>query len=246
MIMQTVHVATPSPDPHMSTAALADASGVPITTLRMYQQRGLLDPPERRGRNAVYSQAHLDRLAVIRHFQNRGYSLAAVLDLIRNDTRAIAQVLDREVAALADTPIRMTLLELVQRLPSADFSLETIERTQQLGVLTVDGPSVIVTQPAFLEAGSALTAMGVPTGAILDAYEHLQSTLRIIANDFAGLFDEHVMSDHELADIPTVTAQLDALTRTAVAVVGAELRRALRDVAQQRIAALTRSPDALG
>jgi DNA-binding transcriptional MerR regulator len=242
-IVHTVGV-TRSMDRELTTAELVTESGVPVTTLRMYQQRGLLAPPQRRGRNAIYRTSHLDRLAAIRHLQQRGYSLAAIADLARRDETAIALVLDREVPALADEPVPMTLVELVQRLPAADFSLETIARTQQLGVLRIDGSNVVVTQPAFLDAGAALTAMGVPTAAILDAYEHLQTQVRIIATDFARLFDEHVMSDLELADIPTVTAQLDTLTRTAVDVVGAELRQALRDVARQRITTLTGSADA--
>jgi DNA-binding transcriptional MerR regulator len=241
MIVQTIDMTTPQ---ELTTAELANASGIPVTTLRMYQQRGLLDPPERRGRDAIYRQTHLDRLALIRHLQERGYSLAAILDVTRNDEAAIATVLDREVPALADEPVTMTLLELIQRLPAADFSLETIQRTQNLGVLRVDGPTVVVTQPAFLDAGAALTAMGVPTNAILDAYEQLQRQVRAVAEDFARLFDEHLVHDNELADIAAVTAKLDALTRAAVNVVGAELRHALRDVARDRINALTHKPDA--
>jgi DNA-binding transcriptional MerR regulator len=243
-IVQTVVVTATPDESELTVAEVVEASGVPITTLRMYQQRGLLDPPERRGRNAVYRRSHVDRLAAIRHLQERGYSLAAIRDVAKRDQGAIERVLSEQVPSLAEEPIAMTLLELIQRLPAADFSLDTIRRTQQLGVLTVDGPTVIVTQPAFLDAGAALTAMGVPTTAILDSYERLQDEVRTIANDFVRLFDEHVMSNLDHADISTVTHQLDALTRAAVDVVGAELRRALRTVASARISALAGPPDA--
>ena len=45
---------------------VAAESGVAIDTVRYYQRLGLLGPPTRRGRRAVYSTAHVDRLAAIR------------------------------------------------------------------------------------------------------------------------------------------------------------------------------------
>ena len=230
------------PEREFSTAKLAEAAGTPVTTLRMYQQRGLLEPPQRRGRNAVYGPSHLERLTVIRHLQDRGYSLAAISDVTRSNQKVIGRVLDHELPVLADIPVTMSLLELMQSLPAADFSLETLDRAQRLDVLTIDGPTVTVTQPAFLQAGSALTAMGVPTAQIFDAYEELQSLVREIAAGFAFLFDENVLPDVGHADAQVLTEQLETLTRTAINVVSAELRRALRDVAVERINAIAGSP----
>ncbi len=242
--MQNERMPAPAANREFSTVELADASGVPVTTLRMYQQRGLLDPPERRGRNAIYRQSHLDRLAVIRHLQDRGYSLAAIADVARNGSGAVAAVIEQEVPILAGTHTTLTLLELMQSLPAADFSLETIARAQQLELLSITGPTVTITQPTFLEAGAVLTAMGVPTDRILDAYEMLQLRVHDIAADFASLFDEHVLVATEPVDLNVVTAQLDTLTRTAINVVSAELRRALRDAAVTRITELTGSRNA--
>lgn len=244
MIMQNGTMTVTLPEREFSTAELAEASGTPVTTLRLYQQRGLLDPPRRRGRNAVYGPSHLERLAVIRKLQQRGYSLAAIGDVTRNDQHVVGQVVDLEVPALAATPATMSLLELMQSLPSADFSLETIHRAERLGVLIIDGPTVTITQPAFLEAGAALTTMGVPTERIFDAYEDLQARVREIAAAFAVLFDQNVLPDVEHADLQTVGEQLETLTRTAISVVGAELRRALRDVAVERINAIAGAPRA--
>jgi DNA-binding transcriptional MerR regulator len=66
---------------------LAREAGTRTSTVRMYQTRGLLPPPEIRGRVGYYSAAHLARLQVIDRLQARGYSLAAIKELLENWSR---------------------------------------------------------------------------------------------------------------------------------------------------------------
>ncbi|MHB1139051.1 MAG: MerR family transcriptional regulator, partial [Microthrixaceae bacterium] len=44
---------------------LARAAGVATTTIRLYQSKGLLQPPRLVGRTGWYGEAHLARLNVI-------------------------------------------------------------------------------------------------------------------------------------------------------------------------------------
>src|SRR4051794_20303536 len=60
---------------------LARRAGTSVRTVRMYQERGLLPAPERRGRRATYGEEHLIRLRLVQRLTERGYSLAAVKDL---------------------------------------------------------------------------------------------------------------------------------------------------------------------
>ncbi|HUA94587.1 MAG TPA: MerR family transcriptional regulator, partial [Acidimicrobiales bacterium] len=48
---------------------LARRSGLSVDTVRFYQKRGLLDPPERQGRIAWYDSSHLERLERIRRLR---------------------------------------------------------------------------------------------------------------------------------------------------------------------------------
>ena len=41
---------------------LAQAAGITVDTVRYYQNKGLLAPPAREGRNAIYDESHLARL----------------------------------------------------------------------------------------------------------------------------------------------------------------------------------------
>ena len=80
---------------------LAAAAGISVDTLRFYQSGGLLPPPARSGRRAVYAAEHLERLRLIRSMASKGLSL-----------RAIRLLLDREAGpASSDTALLAALEE---------------------------------------------------------------------------------------------------------------------------------------
>lgn len=229
----------------LSVAELAQRSGVPVSSIRMYQQRKLLPPPQRRGRNGIYNQTHLDRLVLIERLQGKGYSLAAILDVVENGPRGMEHLIDAAVPMMANHSVKMSLLELIQKLPAADFSIESLRRITALGLLEINGSEVTVREPAFLEAGSALSSLSIPTSAILDAYEVLQAHVVLIANEFARVFDTYTDTGRVLATgtlhvdvLDEATTQLEQLTKTAIDVVTSELRHALRGIAAERLGKL--------
>jgi len=61
---------------------LAAAAGVSVELLRSYQTKGLVDPPRREGRVALYDDRHLERLRTIRELKDKGYSLKAIAGLL--------------------------------------------------------------------------------------------------------------------------------------------------------------------
>src|SRR6187431_2159677 len=71
-----------------SLADVVQESGVPVDTIRYYQTIRLLPGPARDGRNAVYDDAHLDRLRLIRSMAARGLSLKVIAMLLAKGERA--------------------------------------------------------------------------------------------------------------------------------------------------------------
>jgi DNA-binding transcriptional MerR regulator len=61
---------------------LAATAGVSVELLRSYQTKGLIDPPRRDGRVALYDDRHLDRLRTIKELKDKGYSLKAIAGLL--------------------------------------------------------------------------------------------------------------------------------------------------------------------
>lgn len=64
------------PNEHeLKLAELAEQSGVPARTIRLYIAKGLVPPPLRAGRDAAYGPDHLDALHRIREGQRAGLTL---------------------------------------------------------------------------------------------------------------------------------------------------------------------------
>ncbi|MHC5002254.1 MAG: MerR family transcriptional regulator [Planctomycetota bacterium] len=62
----------------LSIGELAAEAGISRRAVRFYVQRGLLEPPEGRGRGSRYTGTHLDRLQRIQSLQEAGHSLESI------------------------------------------------------------------------------------------------------------------------------------------------------------------------
>ena len=107
------------PAEQYSLAELADVSGVSERTIRYYQNERLLSKPSKRGRDAVYSEQHRDRLAVITELRDRGLTLQNIRELVasRLPTRTMSDWLGIDETLSApwsdDQPSRVSHDELV-------------------------------------------------------------------------------------------------------------------------------------
>ena len=77
-------------DSPIKLAELAQRSGVPPRTIRLYITRGLLMGPRRRGRAAAYGPEHLDRLKEIRGLQQQGRTLNEISRFLAQGDRTCA------------------------------------------------------------------------------------------------------------------------------------------------------------
>ncbi len=66
---------------------LAAAARVPSRTIRFYQSRGALMPPEIRGRVAYYAPQHVELLKLIAQLQDRGLRIDAIRDVLASIDR---------------------------------------------------------------------------------------------------------------------------------------------------------------
>ena len=61
---------------------LARVAGMTTRNVRAYQDRGLLPPPRRSGRVALYDDAHVARLKLIGSMLERGYTTAHIAEML--------------------------------------------------------------------------------------------------------------------------------------------------------------------
>lgn len=71
----------PAADTLQRIEELAEESGTTVRNIRVYQERGLLPPPVRRGRTAYYGPEHRRRLALVLRLLDRGYTFATIEEL---------------------------------------------------------------------------------------------------------------------------------------------------------------------
>src|ERR1041385_4567574 len=74
---------------------LAQRTGMSVRNVRAQQSRGLLPPPEIRGRTGYYGPEHMGRLELIKDLQAEGYSLEVIKRILdRSPGTTAAEVLN--------------------------------------------------------------------------------------------------------------------------------------------------------
>ncbi|MFE7071751.1 helix-turn-helix domain-containing protein [Streptomyces sp. NPDC057620] len=96
--------------PELDIAEVAHRAGVPASTLRFYEEKGLITPTGRRGLRRQYDPAVLERLSLIALGRTAGFSLDEIARMFAPDGRpridrqllvARADELDRTIQELA-------------------------------------------------------------------------------------------------------------------------------------------------
>jgi DNA-binding transcriptional MerR regulator len=173
---------------------LAQRAHLPVRTIREYQTLRLLPAPRRQGRIGIYSRVHLERLAAIGRLQRRGYSLAAIRDLLEigGAGGGLAAVLGADLGAVAldETPLRLTRAQLKSRVPG--LSAAALRRARATGLFQPDGTQhVLVRSPALLALVAYAADTGLPADGVLDLIGAMRTGLGELAESVA----DHIVED---------------------------------------------------
>lgn len=176
---------------------LARAGGSTVRNVRAYQDRGLLAPPERRGRAGVYTDAHLSRLRIIGQLLVRGYTLASIGELFAalEQGHDLAQLMGLEHAVTSpwtdEQPTYYSLVDLV-RMYGGNFNPRWLARAAELGILQPDGARFRAPSPKLMFAGSELVKAGIPLDDMLEVVAHLRGNVEQAAEEMVQLVEKHV------------------------------------------------------
>lgn len=69
---------------------LAAEAGTTVRNIRVYQEKGLLPPPVRRGRSALYGPEHRRRLRLVLRLLDRGYTFATIGELFAAERHGLS------------------------------------------------------------------------------------------------------------------------------------------------------------
>lgn len=197
----------PGSRPEFSIDELARKAGTTVRNVRAYQDRGLLPPPERRGRKGIYDDAHLSRLRIIGRLLERGYTLSNIAELIETWEQGndISQLLGLETAVASpwtdEVPDYLTLPELLHKFGRA-FSGRALDKAIELGIIQPEGLRYRVPSPRMLHAGSELVAAGIPLEDMLDVVASLRRNVEEAADAMVKLVATHVFDKKYGEELP--------------------------------------------
>jgi DNA-binding transcriptional MerR regulator len=173
-------------------AQLSSISGLSVDTIRYYQTQGLLQPPEKQGRRAVYSEEHRRRLERIRELTDRGFSLKSLREVLpedRNDKRVLRAALEEGRSEAVYEP-----REFARALGIPYPILVSLEKSGLLVPQSVsDGDQRYTASDLDVARGALkLLESGVPLHDLLGlAIEHDRATLAFVDRAI-DLFDDHI------------------------------------------------------
>jgi DNA-binding transcriptional MerR regulator len=237
---------------------LARLAGSTTRNVRVYRDRGLLPPPLRVGRIALYNDTHLTRLRLITSMLNRGYNIAHVREMLSawEEGKNLGDVLGLESAIVGtwttEKSQTMALAEAQRLINDAN----AFERLVGLQVIRVDGAQATITRPKLIEAFNEIRGYGVSMDKLIDLHEHVVPLVDQISELLVRAGAEHVAdrikprealpADTEIAELITMLVRF----RTqAVASVTATLASSIESTIESMVSSilaeyLERSPDA--
>jgi len=225
---------------------LAARCGISVDTVRFYQTKGLLPPPERKSRVAWYTTEHLERLRKVRDLKRKGFTLISIRRLLDGELdkadEALVEALAGPVPGEEQNEEFLTVDELAERIGVSPALIHAIERENLLVPRMHDGvPQYTSADAAAAAAGLTLLETGLPLSELLDlAREHNQSARRT-AERAVEMFDEYVrgpIRDSASSDEEAAAQLVEAFRKmlpATVALVAHHFRRVLLATAQERI-----------
>jgi DNA-binding transcriptional MerR regulator len=169
-----------SPQPLLKISELAEASGVPVATVRHYLREGLLPEPVKTSRNmAYYPPEFADRIRLIKQLQEERFMpLRVIRDLLEREHAEPERL--RAMIELEDRILERALVGERERIPADevggryDVPQEVLDRLAELGVLSPDGRGYSPSDVRIVEAISRFRAGGYDESLGFTVYDTLR------------------------------------------------------------------------
>ena len=229
---------------------LAREVGLSVRNVRSHQARGLLPPPEVRGRIGYYGPEHINRVRLIQELQAEGMKLSGIKRLLRESAGRGDGLLRVKQAAdapeEAESPEVISAEELAERLAVGVGGDRLVAKAVKLDLLVPLGEGLFeVPSPKLLAVAEELVRHGISVRAALGLVEDLRRHSRSVSQRFVKLFIDEVwrpfvdegMPDEQWGDIAD---SMEAARPLAAEAVLAVFRQTLNDEVENAFADITK------
>jgi DNA-binding transcriptional MerR regulator len=185
---------------------LARETGMTVRNIRAHQSRGLLPPPEVRGRTGYYATEHIARIELIKELQADGFNLEAIRRMLQNAGGSTTDVLRFTRALRApfddEEPDVVTLQDLIERW-GPEGSPELLKEAVKLGLYRPLGEDRYEeVSPRLARVSAELADLGVGPERALYVAARLRRHADGVAKLFVGLFLRAVWEPFDKAGRP--------------------------------------------
>src|ERR1700742_4992833 len=241
-----------------SIADLARLAGTTTRNIRVSRDRGLLPPPLRVGRIALFNDTHLTRLRLITSMLDRGYNIAHVREMLSawEEGKDLGDVLGLENAIVgtwtSEKSQTMPLAEAQRLINDA----KAFDRLVQLQVIHLDDGQATITRPKLVEAFNEIRGYGMEMDKLIDLHEHIVPLIDQISEMLVRAGAEHVADrikprealppDTEIAELITMLVRFRTQAVASVtATLASSIESTIESLVSQILAEyLEREPDA--
>ena len=219
---------------------LARASDTTVRNVRAYQDKGLLAPPERRGRVGIYNEDHLGRLRLIGQLLGRGYSLNNIQELLKavesgSDLRQLLGLANAISSPWSDEIPRyfnaISLANVFGLKPSA------LKLAISMGLLEPEGVRYKAANPKILMAGAEMAKLGMPIEELLELIGNLRVAVEAMCDNavkqFVKELDKYGEGLPPPEDVPRLSNMVWKIRPLAMMAIESEVSRALEKSANK-------------
>lgn len=224
---------------------LAQRTQSTVRNIRAYQDKGVLPPPEKRGRLGVYKEHHVSRLHLINNLLDRGFSIGNIKELLEAwvTGRELGDLLGFEHAIThafsSEQPRVYSIAELLKKFGLGAVRKELIEDAVELKLLKRKGTKFVAESPSLIDAGAELISLGMPFEEMLELLRLLRGNVQRAANNLVetafsrfDTFGDELPAKGDIQELSDLIWKLRPIAHTAIR---AEAEMALNRAIQERL-----------
>ncbi|MCU1661391.1 MAG: hypothetical protein QOI36_563 [Pseudonocardiales bacterium] len=227
----------------MTIDQLAERTGITVRNIRFYAGRGLLPPPQLRGRTGLYGEDHLAWLELVSELSALGFTLSA----IESHLERLPQSAGAAELALQRALLTPWVPEQIEEIDRAELDRragrilrpDDLHALVDLGAVTVleDG-RVRLHGTSMLTTGLAVLDSALPTEVWRRAHQLIEQHTTALAEDLMKLFQDEVLQPYrdrgrpaeERTQLAAALSQLKPVTvRGVVTAFGRAVNRTIRE-----------------